>query len=243
MHDESSPDELDDNFHDTLVAIGKGAAGAIPLVGGILGEIVGMKIPGQRADRISAYLRTLAKHVDDLTDELRGELASNAEKIDLIEEGGFQSSRATSSERIGQIVEAVSRGLSESDSDIIRRKRLLVIFGQLDDDEVNLLNAYGRSYAGVDRQAFGRVNRPDPPHLSAPPRVFEQNQLYDAGKEHLLRLGLLEKKYNDVRKGETPEFDARKGDFKHHVQISHLGRMLLREIGMETPFDAQQTTR
>lgn len=241
--DDAARDDLNDDLRDKLVAIGKGVAGVIPIAGGIVAEVVGMIIPGQRADRIAVYLRALASRVDNLSAEVRNGLASNAEKIDLIEEGGFQSARATSQERIDQIVEAVSRGLSEEDADVVRRKRLLRILGELDDDEVNLLNAYGRSYAGADRQAFEKVNRPDPPYLRSPPSVIDQSQLYEAGKDHLVRLKLLKKNYGNVKKGEVPEFDTGKGDFKHKLEVSRLGRMLLREIGMETPFDAQQADR
>jgi hypothetical protein len=238
-NDDASRDGLGDGLRDKLVAIGKGIAGTIPIAGGIVAEVVGMVIPGQRADRIAAYLRALTSRIDDLAEEVRDGITSNAEKIDLIEEGGFQSARATSRARITQIVEAVSRGLSEDDADVVRRKRLLLILGQLDDDELNLLNAYGRSYAGADRQAFEKVNRPDPPHLQSAPSAIDKNQLYEVGKAHLARLGLLKKNYGNVKRGEVPEFDSSKGDFKHSLEVSYLGRMLLREIGMETPFDAQ----
>lgn len=241
MSDGERDDGLDDRWRDRLVAIGKGVAGAIPLAGGVVAEVVGMVIPGQRADRIATYLRALEVRVSGLAEEVRNGLPSNAEKIGLIEEGGFQSARATSSERLDQIVEAVSRGLGEEDADVVRRKRLLVLFGELDDDEVALLNAYGRSYAGADRQAFEKVNRPPPAHLQSPMLDLERNRLFEAGREHLLRAGLLKKNYGNMKKGQLPEFDASKGDFKHTVEVSHFGRMLLREIGLETPFDAQQT--
>ncbi|WP_347303664.1 hypothetical protein V5740_03310 [Croceibacterium sp. TMG7-5b_MA50] len=240
MSDENeASDGLDDEWRDKLVAIGKGVAGAVPFAGGVISEVVGMVIPGQRADRIAAYLRELASRVDDLSAEMRDGIASNAEKIDLIEEGGFQSARATSRERIDQIVEAVSRGLNEDDASVIRRKRLLLILGELDDDEVTLLNAYGRSYAGLDRLAFEKINRPDPIGFQSSPSALDQNQLFDVGKNHLIRLGLLRKNYGNIKKGQIPEFVPRDGDFKHNLEISPLGRMLLKEIGMETPFDAQ----
>lgn len=240
MADEVPRDSLDDNLRDKLVAIGKGVASVVPLAGGIMAEVVGVVIPEQRADRIAAYLRALTSRVDELTQEMRDGLSANTEKIDLIEEGGFQSARATSQERIYQIVETVSRGLNEDDVDVVRRKRLLLILGELDDDEVNLLNAYGRSYAGVDRQAFQKVNRPATPHMQSPPTLIDQNQLYEAGERHLVRLGLLKKNFGTLKKGEVPEFDPHIGDFKHSLEVSHLGRMLLREIGMETPFDARR---
>lgn len=238
-----SDDGLDDNLRDKMVAIAKGAAGALPIAGGIVSEIVGAVIPGQRADRITVYLRALSQRVGEMEESTKKNLADNAEKIDLIEEGGFQSARATSQERIAYIIEAVSRGLSAEDSDVLRRKRLLLILSSLDDDEVNLLNAYGRAYGTGDRHAFDGVNLPDPPHLQSERGAIERRQLYEVGKNNLIQFGLLKKNYGTVKKGTLPEFDTRQGDFKHRLEISYLGRMLLREIGMTVPIDAQHDAR
>ncbi|WP_375182489.1 hypothetical protein [Sphingomonas adhaesiva] len=46
-----------------------------------------------------------------------------------------------------------------------------------------------------------------------------------------------------MRKGELPEFDARRGQFKHTVEISNLWRMLLGEIGLRTSFDEREAVR
>lgn len=232
-------DGLDDNWRDRLVAVTKGAVGAVPLAGGLIAEIVGAIIPGQRADRITEYLRALSTRVEGMSQELRDAITSNPHKVDLIEAGGYQAARATSQERVNRIVEAVARGLSNENANLIRRKRLLQLLGDLDDDEVSLLDAYGRSYGGGDRMALERVNRPDPVHMQSSSVEIEQNYLFDAGKANLIRLGLLKKHYSNVRKGEVPEFDSRTGDYKHSVEVSGLGRLLLKEIGMETPFDAQ----
>ena len=145
--------------------------------------------------------------------------------------------QAVSESRINQIVEAVANGLDSDDSETVRRKRLLRTFGELDDDEIALLNAYGRSYGGADRTAFDHVNRPPPAHLGSNQIEIDHEKLYEAGKEHLLRLGLLKKSFPFVKRGELPEFDRTIGDFKHSTEISYLGRMLLREIGLPTPFD------
>lgn len=240
MTRENQQDGLDSDFRDQLVAIGKGVAGLVPIAGGTVAEIVGAIIPEQRADRIATYLRALASRVDELTVEVRTALAANPEKIDLIEEGGFQAARATSSQRIEQIVEAVSNGLRADDADVIRRKRLLLLLGELDDDEINILHAYGRAYGGLDRDAFANINLPDPAHLQSSVEVIDQNQLYQAGRKHLLRLGLLKKSYGSGKKGQLPEFDAREGDFKHRVEVSYLGRMVLRETGLGPPLDAEK---
>jgi hypothetical protein len=236
----SEYDPLNDDYRDQLVAIGKGAVSLIPLFGGPLAEIIGVTVPNQRADRIATYLRALDQRLEEMSQEVKVQLAASAAKVDLIEEGGYQSARAISHKRIEQITEAVSRGLAEDDADVIRRRRLLVMFGELDDDEVALLNAHGRSYGGADRNAFDQINRPERAHMQSSADVIERERLYDVGKEHLLRLDLLKRNYGSVKKGQLPEFDTRSGAFKHSVEISFLGRLLLKEIGMPTPFDQSQ---
>lgn len=233
-------DPLDDDYRDQLVAIGKGAVSLVPLIGGPLAEMIGVAIPNQRADRIASYVRQLGQRIDAMADEVKNGLEDNSAKLDLVVEGGYQSARAMSDERVGRIAEAVARGLAEDEADVVRRRRLLVIFGELDDDEVALLNAYGRSYAGGDREAFENINRPDPPHLQSPRRDLERSELYDLGREHLLRLGLLDRNFGNVKKGELPAFDARTGQFKHTLEVSFLGRLLLKEVGMATPFDLEE---
>lgn len=232
-------DRLEDDYRDQAVAIGKGLVSLVPFVGGPLGEIIGAVVPNQRADRIATFVRALDEYIKTFAEETRNGLAASKAKIDLIEEGGYQAARAISPERIVQITEAVARGLVEDDADVLRRRRLLVILGELDDDEVALLNAYGRSYAGADRDAFNRIGRPERPHMRSSVEVREADRLYQVGKQHLLRLDLLERNYGSVKKGQLPEFDSKAGDFKHTVEISYLGRLLLKEIGMTTPFDEQ----
>lgn len=230
-------DKLDDNYRDQLAVIAKGAVSLVPLVGGPSAELIGVAIPNQRADRIAAYVRDLGARIEAMSEEVRKGIAANAAKLDLIVEGGYQSARALSEERVQRIAEAVSHGLEEHEADVVRRKRLIVMLGELDDDEVALLNAYGRSYAGYDRQAFERVNRPERAHMQSPPEALERDRLYEAGRDHLLRLELLKRNYSTVKKGEQPEFDRRTGHFQHTVEISFLGRLLLKEIGMPAPFD------
>ncbi|WP_260598290.1 hypothetical protein [Sphingomonas endolithica] len=237
-------DPLDDDYRDQLVAIGKGAVSLVPLIGGPLAENIGVAIPNQRADRIAGYVRGLDTRISELSADLQAALASNAPKIDLVVEGGYQSARAMSQARVEQITEAVARGLAEEDADVIRRRRLIVMFGELDDDEVALLNAYGQTYGGNgDRQAFGKINRPERAHLKSRRDAVERDRLYQVGKEHLLRLDLLKRNFGTVKKGMVPEFDAASGQFKHTVEIAYLGRLLLKEIGMPTPFDEQQSHR
>ncbi|MGY0555390.1 hypothetical protein ACW17M_19430 [Vreelandella sp. 2A-K22] len=238
--DKAHNDGLDDELVDKLVSLGKGATGLIPMVGGPLAEIIGNVIPGQRAGRVAKYLRALSARVEQLESTVQETLLEYPEKVDLIEEGGYQAARATSSKRIEMIVEAVSRGLTLDDADLVRRKRLLTILGELDEDELVLLNAHGRAYGHCHDDPFSDVKRPHPTHLNSSMEDIEHEHLYESGPKHLLRMGLLRKNYGNVKRGQVPDFDPRAGDFAHSVEISQLGRMLLKEIGMPTTFDIEQ---
>lgn len=231
-------DGLDNNLRDKLVATGRALAGIAPWCGGALGEILTAVIPGQRADRIVAYLRQLSVRIDQLEESVQLEIVASPAKVELIEEGGYQAARALSADRVSQIVEAVANGITSDEADVIRRKRLLKLFGELDDDEVALLNAYGRNYANRDEEAWEKANRPDPAHMQSAREDVDRERLFEAGRSHLTRLGLLREKVTTDRSG-APHFDKNAGDFKRRTEIAYLGRLLLREVGMSTPFDLQ----
>jgi len=79
------------------------------------------------------------------------------------------------------------------------------------------------------------VNRPDSAHLGSSMEEIDKEKLYDVGKQHLLSLGLLQHNYGHVKSGEYPPFDRQSGGFKSRIEISYLGRMLLKEAGIDLP--------
>jgi hypothetical protein len=229
-------DDLDDNIRDKLVAATKGIVGIVPWAGGLLGELIGQVIPKQRHDRIVTYIRILNDRIETLEVDVVKNILDNPEKIGLIEDGGYQAAQSTSTNRIRQIAEAVFNGLSEEDSQIVRRKRILKIFGEIDDDELVLLNAYaissGRGMRDPEVEAaWQATNQPQPTHLQSQQSEIENRKLFELGRSRLLNLGLLEQAFSRVKKGEIPEFDDKTGTIKGRVQISYLGRMLIKEIG------------
>ena len=192
--------------------------GLLPLVGGLLAELVTESIPRLREDRIVEYLRELSERLAKLEQAHLSDMLANPEKIDLIEAGGHLAVRATAKERIERIAELVSRGLSHDDIDLIRRKRLLQLFGEIDDDEFLLLNAYGQMPSS---EAWAAVQRPDPGAFGRSQEVLDEIQLFELGRDNLVRLGLLEQKEPLGDHGRV------------RVHISRLGRMLLSEAGVE----------
>ena len=229
-------DQLDSDKRDRLALVTKVAASLVPFVGGPLGELIAEVIPRQRQDRIVEYLRELETRLATLENEKVERILTDVEKVDLIESGGYLAARATSSERISSIAEIVFRGLGADEAHVLRRKRLLGLFSEIDDDEFLLLNAYGQSYGGGASGAWDAIERPPPPIIGSSEEQLAEAKLYELGTENLLRLGLLQRKFDHVKKGEYPPFDAKAGGFKSRTEISYLGRMLLKEAGVELRF-------
>lgn len=230
-------DDLDDNLRDRLVAASKGAVGFFPVLGGPLGEAIEQVIPGLRQDRIVKYIRNLEGRVTELEDEFLSKELRDPEKLDLIERGAYLAARSVSEERIDHIASIVYNGLKSDEANFIRRKRLLSLFGEIDADEVLLLNAYGQSYGNPHTDAWDKVERPKPMHLGSSTEEIDRDKLYELGKHNLLRLGLLRNKPVSAKRGELPPYDPKTGGFKSHTEISYLGRMLLREMGIELPIE------
>lgn len=186
------PDELDNSWVDYTALVKKIAAGIIPIVGGPLGEVIAEAIPQLRQDRIVQYLRQLNERIETLEKEHVERILADEERIDLVETGGHLAARSTTPDRISKIAEIVFRGLCEEEVNIIRRKRLLALFGEVDDDEFLLLNAYGQSQGLGRTDAWDAIDRPAPAHLGSSQEEIDKTELYGLGQQNLLRLGLLE---------------------------------------------------
>ncbi|WP_420438306.1 hypothetical protein [Candidatus Palauibacter sp.] len=228
-------DQLDPDWRDRVAQVVKAAGSLVPMVGGPLAEVVTVTIPRLRQERIVEYLRQLEARLSTLEHERVNNTLSEPEAIDLVESGGYLAARAVTSERLSRITELVFRGLEADEAGEIRRKRLLGLFGEIDDDEFLLLHDYGQSYGGVRSEAWDALDRPEPAHLGSSREHLDIAQLYEVGRTRLLRLGLLQRNYGHVKRGEYPPFDAQSGGFKSRIEISYLGRMLLRETGIDLP--------
>ena len=229
-------DELNKNWKDQMAIVAKLVGSLVPVVGGPLSELIVQTIPRLRQERIVEYLRLLDERMTNLEHTHVAIVLADEEKIDLVETGGHLATRATTSQRISMIAEIVGRGLCSNDAQIVRRKRLLDLFGEIDEDEFAILAAFGRSGGMLNTDAWDQVDRPVPVYLGSSQEDTDDRQLYETGIQKLLRLGLLEPQFNRVNKGEYPPFDPKTGGFKSRPKVSPLGRMLLKEAGIELPW-------
>ena len=229
-------DQLDTNWLDRATSSAKLIGSLVPLIGGPLSVLIAETIPNQRLDRIVKYLRYINERLANLEKKEIEGLLNDPERINLVESGGYIAARSTSPDRLERIAEIVFRGLSRTDTNLVRRKRLLALFGEIDDDQFLILNAYGQAIRGNASQAWETVDLPPPATLRSSQEQLEDAELYELGTQNLLRVGLLERKFGQVKKDSYPPFDPKTGGFKSRLEISHLGRMLLKEAGISLPY-------
>jgi len=227
-------------WQDADTALLKGAIGSIPIVGSILSELVGLIIPDQRIDRLEDFVRRLAERLDSLDPEALREQFRNPESVDLFEEGAVQSVRAVSEERREYIASIVSEGLSGDAKDRIQAKRLLRLLSRIDDDQIIILASYLRQNAHDDEffERHKAVLHPVSAYLGADQDEIDAEAMFQLARAELVQLGVLRGNFKAIKKGELPEFDNRTGMVKASGwQITSLGRLLLRQIGLAAPDD------
>ena len=132
---------------------------------------------------MNCHIRPSARRsLKSLEQDEREAIYKDPEKIDLIEEGAFQAARSTTVERIKAVAELVANGLEHAERNLIRRKRLLRLLGEIDDDQLVLFNAYGQSYGGDGKEAWDKVDRPDPPHMQSSREELDRDELFQLGE-------------------------------------------------------------
>lgn len=130
---EPDMENIKHNWVDSVVALTKGAAGAIPYAGGLVGELLGTIIPHQRLDRMSRFLEQLAVRVSRLEPERLKAKLTDHETIDLLEDGIIQATRALSDERLRYLSALLAGNIAEDSSSYQETKRLLAIMSELTD--------------------------------------------------------------------------------------------------------------
>jgi len=216
------------------MGLAKGAIGTVPGVGSILAEIVGQFIPNQRLERIEDYLRLLEARLRENEAGLSARPLTEPEAIDLIEEGGFQSARATTDERRQYIARVVADGLSGDDRKRIESKRLLRLLSELDDDQLIILSSYLRrnmqndSFIATHRHLLGPRNV----STAEPKAVIDAATMREIAHDALGRLGLIRQMLPNQKPDQPPRFDLYGKMMGGHILLSRAGQTLLHSIGL-----------
>jgi hypothetical protein len=160
---------------------------------------------------------------------------------DLMEEGVRQAARSVSDERREYIASIVANSLSTDDIAFQESKHLLRILGELNDIEVLWLRFYREpTFAGdtAFRERHGDVFQPVAATFGSSQPTVDKGTLQESYRDHLVQLGLLERRYRIDRRTKLPEFDSNGAMRVQGYALTPLGLLLLRHIGLGEGDDA-----
>ncbi len=221
---------------DYVTSAAKAVLGVVPFAGSLLAEVAGTIIPNQRVDRIAKFAAILDEKLSHLEQEfVRGHL-TDENFTDLLEEGIRQAARSVTDERRQYIASLISRGVEASHVEFIESKHLLRILGEINDIEIIRLRFYLVPTIGGDREFRDRhkdIVERVPAYIGASREVLDKAALQESYDHHLAELDLLRPRYHTDSRTGLPEFDRMTGAPKvWHHEITPLGRLLLRHIGL-----------
>lgn len=226
--------QLGSNYADYLAMLAKSAANLVPYLGPFLAEVLGFTIPNQQMNRLVKFACELNTRIAAVEESIARAHLNDEKFIDLLEEGMRQAARSLSDERRAYIASLIANGMGSADLEFAESKHLLRMLGELSDVEVIWLASYRYQTAGKGEAFFERhrvVLSPVAPYAGGPESDLDKHALQDSYSEHLANLGLLERRYEI----ETSHFGTK---IKvRSYELSWLGRLLLREIGLASEED------
>ena len=236
MNGDSEHEDLKLRLADYSVAVTRGAANLIPIVGPVLAEVLGVVIPQQRIDRITKFAEELERRLSSVEKNMLESQLNNDEFTDLIEEGFQQAAHSLSDERRQYIASLIANSLSSENISYAESRHLLRILDEVNDIEIIWLRFYLEPTMGGD-EAFRETHRdvlePISATFGSSQETLDRSTLQKSYKEHLFQLRLLERRYRMDHKTKEPAFDTRTGTQEvQGYEITSLGRLFLKEIGL-----------
>lgn len=205
----------------------------VPKVGPLLAEAISVSIPQQKLDRLIILTQVLGDRVKYLENDLLVQKAKTEEFTDLFDDALHQASRALSDERRRHIASLLANSLTSEELAHVEQKKLLALFGELNDAEIQLLKFYSlvgteqREFAEQHAELFTPISRT----FGSPQINLDKGALRDSYRNKLIEVGLLRPVFKKPAKGTVPEFDDNTGRLKSSsYTATSLGRLLLRYI-------------
>ncbi|MCL2024181.1 MAG: hypothetical protein FWG78_00135 [Coriobacteriia bacterium] len=234
----SAEKQLAENKMDYLAAISRAALSAIPIAGGLLGELITTIIPNQRIDRIADFSVKLEERIDALEWSNANDIMQDADFTDLLEDAVIAAARAVTEERRSYLASLVANSLTSEDISYVESKHLLRILNELNDIEILWLRYYfGLSIGGDKEFQTKHENVLVSADKSMPPsdRTRDKKALQDSYREHLLQLNLLEEKIRTFKiddRTKVANVDSIGKPERKSIGITRLGKMLLASIDL-----------
>jgi hypothetical protein len=226
---------LNTQREDILANAWKGVAGAIPIAGPMLAEIVGSIIPNQRLDRVTYFIQELDKR---LTSVEAIALKENSLAIDLFEDAAIVASRALTDTRNKYVVSFVKSSVLADSADYDIKKKLLFILQELTDRDIEIL----RSIQIRGHQVTESENYPDHLTESAFRKLTEPEKMDYYAKQEVWPLHILTLERSGLLKAHREEQDM--DNTNRHIdmetglpRISSYETSKLGDVFLSTIFD------
>ena len=228
--------KLDKRPADCFATALRAITGSVPIVGPLCSELAGVVVPNQRMERIAKFAEELDRRLrvleaaHGITDRL-----GNEHFADLLEEGIRQAARSLSDDRRQYLAALVVNGLTTQDIEYSESRHLLRMLNELSDVEIVWLRSY---FVGTWEFSERHENVLAPAEATLASSRNERDKaarktaLQDSYKEHLCRLGLLERRYRVDMRSREPKFDENGVQEVDGYDITPLGHLLLRQIGL-----------
>lgn len=227
MSEDNKTIDLSSNNVDAAAAAARGVLGMIPIVGGLLAELVSAYIPQQRMERVAKYLNMLDERVERLGRDVAESRLKQPAYEELFEDGLFQAARATSDERKEHIAALVANGLNAKETQQQGFKHLLQLLGEMNEVELLVLISHGfpQTYAtDTDFQEKHALALDIPVRYYGSEREdLDKVAIAESYRQHLVRLGLLK-----VRRADPRERVALTS-----YELSDLGYALIRQLDIK----------
>lgn len=229
-----SPPPLGSTPRDEDMGLVSAAVGLIPLAGGILNELIKRTIPQQRTQRIEAFLRYLDARLDGFKEDALKRRLTEPTAVDLFEDGAHHSIRALTDNRIESIATMVANGISGDERDRIEAKRLLNLLNEIDDAQLVIVASHLHKNQRNEEfhSKHEAILQPVRAHMGSTQEELDREVEYKLARSQLVKLGLLELRYRTLKKGEVPEYGSDGMPRGQGIEITPLGRLLLRRAGL-----------
>jgi hypothetical protein len=196
----------------------KAGLALVPIAGPLLTELINDFIPGQRTDRLVAFVKELDSRLTELTQRCFAANTRTPEGSDLMEDGLWMAARALSEERRKAIANLLVVSLTAEELRYAETKKLLHLLDELQDPEIVMLRYFYLLTMGDERandfyNLHESVLEPDMSAFGSADEEVDRGALYEAHKATLSRLGLTQ-----------PRSDT---------DLNWFGRMLVRYIGID----------
>lgn len=227
--------DIDNSKTDYIVTAAKAGLGAVPVVGSLLAELAGTLIPNQRIDRLAKFAQQLGERLSAVEQAKLAQQFSDPACADLMEEGMRQAASAVTDERRAYIASLLENSLTSEEISHQESKHLLRMLGELSDVEIIWLRFYLHPTIGGDeefRTLHAEVLKPTPAYIGAPQGDLDRSAIGESYKNHLIRLGLLEQRYQTDSKTKQIKVDSQGRIETKSPEITPVGRLLLRAIGL-----------